>query len=76
MKMLAIELRKEKRTGVIPVLLAVGALGALYAFANFSEKRHASEPAPGANGCFADPALRYAHGPQYVWYRCGGLYDL
>ena len=35
MKMLAIELRKEKRTGVIPVLLAVGALGALYAFANF-----------------------------------------
>ena len=35
MRMLAIELRKEKRTGVIPVLLAVGALGALYALANF-----------------------------------------
>ncbi len=30
-----IELRKEKRTGVIPVLLAVGILGALYAFVNF-----------------------------------------
>ena len=27
MKTLAIELRKEKRTGVIPVLLAVGVLG-------------------------------------------------
>ena len=31
MKPLAIELRKEKRTGVIPVLLAVGVLGAAYA---------------------------------------------
>lgn len=30
MKTLAIELRKEKRTGVIPVLLAVGVLGAAY----------------------------------------------
>ena len=35
MKTLAIELRKEKRTGVIPVLLAVGILGAAYAFVNF-----------------------------------------
>jgi len=32
---LVIELRKEKRTGVIPVLPAVGILGATYAFANF-----------------------------------------
>lgn len=30
-----LELRKEKRTGVIPVLLAVGMLGAVYAFVNF-----------------------------------------
>lgn len=30
-----VELRKEKRTGVISVLLAVGILGAAYAFANF-----------------------------------------
>ncbi len=29
---LVIELRKEKRTGVIPALLAVGILGAAYAF--------------------------------------------
>ena len=30
------EVRKEKRTGVITVLFAVGILGALYAFANFA----------------------------------------
>ncbi len=35
MKTLMIELRKEKRTGVIPLLLAVGILGAAYAFVNF-----------------------------------------
>ena len=35
MSTLTIELRKEKRTGVIPVLLAVGILGAAYAFLNF-----------------------------------------
>ncbi len=35
MRMLAIELRKEKRTGVTAVLLAVGVLGAVYAFINF-----------------------------------------
>ena len=35
MNALSIELRKEKRTGVIPVLLAVGVLGAAYVFANF-----------------------------------------
>jgi len=35
MNALSIELRKEKRTGVIPVLLAVGVLGAAYAFVNF-----------------------------------------
>lgn len=35
MRALAIELRKEKRTGVIPLMLAVGILGAAYAFVNF-----------------------------------------
>ena len=35
MSALVVELRKEKRTGVIPVLLAVGILGAAYAFVNF-----------------------------------------
>lgn len=35
MNALTIELRKEKRTGVIPILLTVGVLGAAYAFVNF-----------------------------------------
>ena len=35
MRMFLIELRKEKRAGAIPVLPAVGILGAFYAFANF-----------------------------------------
>ena len=35
MKTLMIELQKEKRTGIIPLLLAVGILGAVYAFVNF-----------------------------------------
>lgn len=35
MNALWIELRKEKRTGIISVLLAVGILGAAYAFVNF-----------------------------------------
>ena len=35
MRTFTIELRKEKRTGVIPLMLAVGILGAAYAFVNF-----------------------------------------
>ncbi len=35
MRTFIIELRKEKRTGVIPLMLATGILGAAYAFANF-----------------------------------------
>lgn len=35
MSALSIELHKERRTGVVPVLLAVGAVGAVYALANF-----------------------------------------
>ncbi len=35
MRTLAIELRKGKRTGVIPLMLSVGVLGAAYAFVNF-----------------------------------------
>ncbi|WP_294448777.1 ABC transporter permease [uncultured Gemmiger sp.] len=35
MKTLAIELRKEKRTGIVAVLPIVGVAGAAYAFANF-----------------------------------------
>ena len=39
MKTLAIELRKCKRTGYIPLMLAVGILGAAYAFANFAVRK-------------------------------------
>ena len=35
MRTFAIELRKEKRTGVIPLMLAVGIFGAVYAFVFF-----------------------------------------
>ena len=41
MNILAVELRKEKRTGVILVLLAVGILGAAYAFLNFIVRKDA-----------------------------------
>lgn len=40
MKTLAMELRKEKRTGVILVLLSVGVLGAAYAFLNFLVRKN------------------------------------
>ena len=39
MRTLVIELRKEKRTGVVLVLLVVGILGAAYAFVNFLVRR-------------------------------------
>ena len=39
MNTLIIELRKEKRTGVIPLLLSVGILGAAYAFVLFYVRR-------------------------------------
>lgn len=35
MRTLAIELRKEKRTSIIPLMLIIGILGAAYAFVNF-----------------------------------------
>ena len=35
MRTFTIELRKEKRTGVLPLMLAVGMLGAAYDFAFF-----------------------------------------
>lgn len=40
MRTLTIELRKEKRTGVIPLMFAVGVLGAAYAFVNFIVRKN------------------------------------
>lgn len=39
MRAFAIELRKEKRTGIIPLMLAVGILGAAYAVVNFMVRK-------------------------------------
>lgn len=39
MRTLSIELRKGKRTGVIPSMIAVGVFGAAYAFANFAVRK-------------------------------------
>lgn len=39
MRILVLELRKGKRMGVIPLMLAVGVLGAAYAFANFMVRK-------------------------------------
>lgn len=41
MRTFAIEFRKEKRTGVCPLMLAVGVLGAAYAFAFFHVRKDA-----------------------------------
>ena len=76
MKTLVIELRKEKRTGVIPVLLAVGVLGAAYAFVNFLVRKDTLLNAFGPDGCFANPALRHDYGAEPVRYRGCYLHDL
>lgn len=77
MKTLAIELRKEKRTGVIPVLLAVGVLGAAYAFVNFIVRKDTLLNLPLAPmGCLVDPALRHDYGAESVRYRGCYLHDL
>lgn len=40
MRAFAIEIRKEKRTGIIPLMLAVGILGAAYAVVNFMVRKN------------------------------------
>lgn len=39
MSMLEVEFRKEKRVGVIPLMLSVGVMGAGYSFANFAVRK-------------------------------------
>ena len=41
MRMLTLELRKERRTGAVLVLPVAGILGAGYAFANFAVRKDA-----------------------------------
>ena len=77
MKTLAIELRKEKRTGVIPVLLAVGILGAAYAFVNFIVRKDTLLNLPLAP---MDVLLTQLYGmimgAEPVRHRSCGLHDL
>ena len=40
MRELSVELQKEKRTGIIPLMLFVGILGAVYAFLNFAVRKN------------------------------------
>ena len=40
MRELSVELQKEKRTGIIPLMLVVGILGAVYAFLNFAVRKN------------------------------------
>ena len=55
---------------MIPVLLAVGVLGAAYAFVNFLVRKDTLLNLPLApNGCLADPALRHDYGSESVWDR-------
>ena len=77
MRALVIELRKEKRTGVIPVLLAVGILGAAYAFANFLIRKDTLLHLPLAP---MDVLLTQLYGmindTEPVRYRCRSLHGL
>ena len=74
MKTLMIELRKEKRTGILPILLAMGVLGAAYAFHN--QKGYLIKFAASSNGYIINTTLWNAHGFKYVWNYCCNMYDL
>ena len=77
MSLLTIELQKEKRAGVIPVLIAVGILGAAYALVNFFVRKNTLLSLPLAPmDVFTDPALWYASDFKYVWHHRCHLYDL
>ena len=76
MKTLAIELRKGKRTGVIPVLLAVGVLGAAYAFVNFIMRKDTLLNLPLAPMDVLLTQLRHDYGAESVRYRGCYLHDL
>ena len=77
MSLLTIELQKEKRTGVIPVLIAVGILGAAYALVNFFVRKNTLLSLPLAP---MDVLLTQLYGTllilKYVWHHRCHLYDL
>ena len=77
MSLLTIELQKEKRAGVIPVLIAVGILGAAYALVNFFVRKNTLLSLPLAPmDVLLTQALWYASDFKYVWHHRCHLYDL
>ena len=60
-KTLAVELKKEKRTGVILLMPAVGILGAAYA-----AQRNAFASSVGAYGCAAYAVVWHDYDIKYV----------
>ena len=77
MKTLIIELKKEKRTGIILLMPTLGLLGGAYALLNFIVRKDTllSLP-PGTYDHFADATLRYDHDAESVWHHRCRLYDL
>ena len=73
MSLLTIELQKEKRTGVIPVLIVVGILGAAYALVNFFVRKNTLLSLPLAP---MDVLLTQLYDFKYVWHHRCHLYDL
>ena len=71
MKTLIIELKKEKRTGIILLMPTLGLLGGAYC-----PKRYPVKSTPGTYDHFADAALRYDHDAESVWHHRCRLYDL
>ena len=77
MKTLMIELRKAKRTGVIPILLAMGVLGAAYAFLNFIIRKDTLLSLPLAPmDILLTQLYGNAHGFKHVWNYCCNMHDL
>ena len=64
MRTFAIELRKEKRTGIFPLMFAVGILGAAYALVNFIVRKDTLLNLPLAP---MDVLLTQLYGMIMVW---------
>ncbi len=77
MKTLIIELKKEKRTGIIFLMPALGSFRRCICFTQFHcPKRYPVKSTPGTYDHFADAALRYDHDAESVWHHRCRLYDL
>lgn len=67
MKTLVIELKKCKRTGFIALMIAIGVMGAAYAFVNFIvRKKYIIKSAFSSYGYSSYTALRHDYGVKHV----------